>query len=150
MSTMIIFLVLFSFFSIGLIIFLAQLLACICCGHSYFSAETLFFPLFSWILLGFWRDFFLPSQVLLGFWEGSFLLVGVLLSFWESFLVFAFFSSEVLLLSNGPCSSGIYTPSNVSFPFKFESIVVALEVMSSKILKFLIWMTLFWPLMWTL
>ena len=61
--------------------------------------------------------------------------------------MFAFSSSEPLLLSDGTCSSGICTPSNIGFPLKSGSIVVALEVISSKFLRFLTQIALFWPSM---
>lgn len=69
---------------------------------------------------------FLPFQVLLNFWGGLF--------------VFGLFSLEVLLLSDDLYLPGIYTPLNIDFSW----------MISSKILRSLIQMTLFWLLIWTL
>lgn len=125
MSALTVFLVLLSFFAIGLIILPARLLAF---GGSLSSLEALLLSLLSRILLGLGGGSSLPARVLLGFLGGLFV---------------SFSSSEVLFSSDGPCSSGICIPSKVGFPSKSGSVVDVLEVMSSKILRSLTRITLF-------
>lgn len=111
--------VLLCFFGVCLIILPARLLACIC-GGSLFSFSKVLFA-------------FLSSRVLLGFWGGLSLLAQVLHGFCGGFLVFAFSFLEVVLSSDGLCLSGIFTLSNVNFFWRSTRVVIALEVMSSKI-----------------
>lgn len=132
-NTLMVFSVLLYFFGVDLIILLARLLVCICCEDLFSSLETLFLSLFSQILLSFWRDSSLSAWVLLGFWGNLF--------------EFVFSSLEVLLLSDSFYLSGIYTLLNVGFFSNSERVVVALEMMSSKILRSLIQITLFWSSM---
>ncbi len=73
-------------------------------------------------------DTFLPARVFLGFWRGFGL---------------AFSSSEALLSSDGPCSSGICVASNVGFPSKSGRVEKALVEVSSKIRRSLTLITLF-------
>lgn len=96
-------------------------------GGSFSFAKTLFASQSFRVLLGFWGDISLPARVLLGCWGGL--------------LVFAFFSLETLLWSDGTYSSGICTRSNLNFPSKLRRIVVALKVMSMKIYWSMTWIT---------
>lgn len=133
MSALRVFLVLLYFFAVSLIVFLAWLLPYFCCGSLFFSLESLFSSLLSQVLLGFWRRSSLLFWVLFDFWRGSSPLAWVLLCLFEDFLIFAFSSLDVLFLLDGPCSSGIWTPSNIGFSLKSRSVVVALKMMFLKI-----------------
>lgn len=111
--------VLLCFFRVALIIFLTHLFTCIRDRGLFSFFEALFS---------------LHSRFLLGFWGGLFLLTRVLLDFWEGLLMFVFSSLEPVFSSNNICLSGICNPSNIGFSLKFWSIVIALEVMSIKII----------------
>lgn len=119
-----------------MIILLVRLLVCIYNRSLIFFLELLFASLSSLVFLSFWGSLSLSVWILLGF-EGG-------------FFIFVFSSLEPLLLFDSSSLSYISTSSNDDFSLKFKCIVIALKMMFLKILRFLTWITIFWPLMWIL